>query len=238
MPNRKLVALRRHVLVPLISLALFALAAGSLSVAGAGAGGTAASSTVVQGPAAATAEAVRVSPPKISVPVVSAPATSVPSAVPGLAPGSTVGSAPGSTAGSASCPASGHAAVIDRANQRAWLCTDGTAEVKFPVTTAVSQPRPGTYHVFAKDKVTTSTFGGHFSYLDNFVAFTYGTNTGARIAFHAVPRDAAGAPYQPLDTVGTPAYYGASSGCIRVLPAQSQAIWDFLAIGDAVIVIS
>ncbi|MCU1366534.1 MAG: hypothetical protein JWN39_2173, partial [Ilumatobacteraceae bacterium] len=206
--------MRRHPFVPLISLALVPLVAGIFSAAATVAGAptdSTATSTVVQGPAAATAVAVRVSPPKASVP------TTV---------------VAGSTDGSASCPATGHAAIVDRANQRGWLCTNGTADAKFPITTAVSQPRPGTYHVYAKDKVTTSTFGGHFSYLDNFVAFTYGTNTGARIAFHAVPRNAAGAPYQPLDTVGTPAYYGASSGCIRVLPNQSQMIWDFLAAGD------
>ncbi|MCU1399930.1 MAG: hypothetical protein JWN62_3039 [Acidimicrobiales bacterium] len=209
----------RRPFVPLTLLALVPLAAGVFSGVGAWAGAPAdgtPTTAVVQGPAAATAKAVRVSPPTAS-------ATTV---------------VPGSTEGSASCPATGHAAVVDRANQRAWLCTSGTADAKFPITTAVSQPRPGTYHVYAKDKVTTSTFGGHFSYLDNFVAFTYGTNTGARIAFHAVPRNASGAPYQPLDTVGTPAYYGASSGCIRVLPTQSQVIWDFLAAGDAVIVIS
>lgn len=169
-------------------------------------------STAVTGPALAIAKAVRVSPPTT--------AANVPSS------------------GSSSCPTTVHGAVIDRANQRAWLCTSGVAAAKFPITTAISQPNPGTYHVFAKDRLTTSTFGGHLSYLDNFVAFTYGTNTGARVAFHAVPRDAAGNPYQPYDTVGTAAWFGQSSGCIRALPEQSQVIWDHLAIGDAVVVIS
>lgn len=141
-------------------------------------------------------------------------------------------------AGSSSCPKVGHGAVVDRAHQRGWLCTDGGAAAAFPITTAISMPNPGTYHVYAKDRLTTSTFGGHFSYLDNFVAFTYGPNTGARVAFHAVPRDSAGNPYQPYDTVGSAAWFGQSSGCIRVLPGQSQMIWDHLGIGDAVIVIS
>ncbi|MCU1394498.1 MAG: hypothetical protein JWM34_2926 [Ilumatobacteraceae bacterium] len=218
----RLEGLRRLPIVPLLSVAaaLAVVLGASMSVASAESATT--PTTPVAGPAAATAVAVRVAPP-----VRTTPATT-----PGTTP------AAGSTDGSSSCPTTGHAAVIDRANQRAWLCSDGTAAAKFPITTAVSQPKPGTYHVYAKDKVATSTFGGHFSYLDNFVAFTYGTNTGARIAFHAVPRNAAGAPFQPLDTVGTPAYFGASSGCIRVLPDQSQVIWDFLAIGDAVKVIS
>jgi hypothetical protein len=139
---------------------------------------------------------------------------------------------------SRACPDSGHAAVIDRAAQRAWLCTDGVAADKFPITTAITQPDPGRYKVYAKDRMTTSTFGGHFSYLDNFVAFARGKFTGARVAFHAVPRTAGGAPYQPYDTVGTQAWYGESSGCIRVIPDQSRIIWDHLSLGDAVIVIT
>lgn len=140
--------------------------------------------------------------------------------------------------GSEFCPPAGHAAVIDRDSQDAWLCADGAALAKFPITTALTQPDPGTYTVYAKDRVTTSTFGGHFSYLDNFVAFTHGKYTGARVAFHAVPRTAQGAPYQPYDTVGTPEWHGASSGCIRVLPEQSNVIWDHLRIGDSVRVIT
>ena len=128
--------------------------------------------------------------------------------------------------------------MIDRATQRAWLCTNGIASAKFPITTAITQPVPGTYAVYAKDRVTTSTFGGHLSYLDNFVAFTRGINTGARIAFHALPRDAAGNPFQPLDTVGDLDQRGQSSGCIRVLPSQSVIIWNHLDIGDNVVVIS
>lgn len=146
--------------------------------------------------------------------------------------------APPHPEGSEHCPATGHAAVIDRAAQRAWLCDAGLASAKFPITTAANQPDPGSYRVYGKSKVTTSTFGGHFSYLDNFVAFTRGKFTGARIGFHAVPRTAGGAPYQPYDSVGTPAWYGASSGCIRVVPSQSLLIWNHLAIGDAVIVIT
>ncbi len=140
--------------------------------------------------------------------------------------------------GSDSCPPTGHGAVIDRDAQRAWLCTNGIADPKFPITTALTQPDPGRYKVYAKDRITTSTFGGHFSYLDNFVAFTRGKYTGARVAFHAVPRTAQGTPYQPFDTVGSPEWHGASSGCIRVLPDQSRVIWAHLQIGDPVIVIT
>lgn len=129
--------------------------------------------------------------------------------------------------------------MIDRARQRAWLCDGPYREgEELPITTAISQPDPGTYPVFAKQLLTTSTFGGHFSYLDRFVAFTRGWRTGARIAFHAVPRSAKGVPFQPLDTLGNLNRRGESSGCIRVLPDDAVTIWNWLAIGDQVVVIS
>jgi hypothetical protein len=140
--------------------------------------------------------------------------------------------------GSQYCPPTGHAAVIDRNAQRAWLCTDGIAHPRFAITTAITQPDPGDYRVYAKDRLTTSTFGGYFSYLDNFVAFARGKYTGARVAFHAVPRTANGTPYQPYDTLGSAAWHGSTSGCIRVLPDQSRVIWDHLHVGDPVRVIS
>ena len=34
------------------------------------------------------------------------------------------------------------------------------------------------------------------------------------------------------DRVGTPAQFGQSSGCIRVLPDDSVKIWDWLSIDD------
>ena len=60
----------------------------------------------------------------------------------------------------------------------------------------------------------------------------------ARVAFHAVPRYSDDTLAQPLESVGTQARFGDSSGCIRVRPADSVAIWDHLAIGDQVAVIS
>ena len=56
-----------------------------------------------------------------------------------------------------------------------------------PITSAWSMPDPGTYPVYAKDLQASSTFGGHFSPMTHFVAFTHGERTGARIAFHSVP---------------------------------------------------
>jgi hypothetical protein len=233
-----LAALQRGVIALAVLVAAAAGAATGAARPGGSGGGDGVAPVVVRSAAPATgseatAPATRLAavPPPVSPPVAAAQAGHTATRV---SPPSTV--APAQPSGH--CPASGHAAVIDRAIQRAWLCTDGVPDAPFPITTAREQPAPGTYHVYAKDRLTTSTFGGHFSYLDNFVAFTRGIHTGARIAFHAVPRTASGAPFEPYDAVGTPEWYGASSGCIRVLPAQSQIIWDHLARGDEVIVIS
>jgi hypothetical protein len=187
-------------------------------------------------PAGSTAVGAIVDPRAVA-PVDPATAAASASATVATAP-TTTPAPPVRPEGSASCPPSGHAAVVDRDSQRGWLCTDGVAGPKFPITTAISQPDPGTYEVYGRDRMTTSDFGGHTSYLDNFVAFSYGKNTGARIAFHAVPRDADGNPYQPYDELGDPDWFGDSSGCIRVMPDESERIWDHLADGDPVVVIT
>jgi hypothetical protein len=138
----------------------------------------------------------------------------------------------------ASCPTTAHGAVVDRANQRAWLCTDGAIVRVMAITSARTQPDPAVYTVYAEDMETTSYYGERPSTLDRFVAFTYGEEEGARVAFHAVPRYSDDTLAQPLESVGTQARFGDSSGCIRVRPADSVAIWDHLAIGDQVAVIS
>ncbi|MEP7204182.1 MAG: L,D-transpeptidase [Ilumatobacteraceae bacterium] len=136
------------------------------------------------------------------------------------------------------CPTTPHAAVIDRARQRGWLCFNGVALPEFVITTAIEQPDPGTYPVFAKSMRASSRFGGHYSTMTHFVAFTRGEETGARVAFHTVPVLTNGEFAQPLATVGSQMLRGGSSGCIRVLPEQGQVIWDWLQKGDEVRVIN
>ncbi|MDP2292618.1 MAG: L,D-transpeptidase family protein [Actinomycetota bacterium] len=136
------------------------------------------------------------------------------------------------------CPSSTHGAIIDRANQRGALCNDGVITYEFPLTSAWSQPDPGTYPVYAKDLNASSNLTGKYSTMTHFVAFTKGKYQGARIAFHSVPKYSDGSYVQPLDSVGTEAYHGESSGCLRVLPDDAIRIWDWLSIGDEVRVIS
>jgi peptidoglycan hydrolase-like protein with peptidoglycan-binding domain len=136
------------------------------------------------------------------------------------------------------CVDDGRSAVIDRFNQRAWLCEDGAITEEMPITSAISQPDPGTYEVYAKDMNASSTLTGEYSTMTHFVAFTYGKYQGARIAFHSVPKYSNGEFVQPLDSVGSPEQHGDSSGCIRVLPDDAALIWDWLDIGDTVTVVT
>jgi len=136
------------------------------------------------------------------------------------------------------CAAAGHSAVVDRVNQRTWLCNDGQITETFVMTSANSQPDPGTYKVYAKDLKASSMLTGEFSTMTHFVAFTRGKYTNARIAFHSIPKYSNGEYVQPLESVGTAEKHGASAGCIRVLPEDSVKIWDWLDKGDPVIVVS
>jgi hypothetical protein len=136
------------------------------------------------------------------------------------------------------CPAAARAAVVDRENQRAWLCGDGLVTHEMPMTSAWIQPDPGDYAIYAKDKNSSSEFSGRYSTMTHFVAFSYGEVRGARIAFHSMPVYPDGSFVQPLETLGTPELRGDSAGCIRVSPADAELIWSWLEIDDLVRVIS
>lgn len=186
-------------------------------------------------PAAATTTVPAVTQPADTQPAATAaPSTEVAiSAVPSTteAPTTTLPRGEG-------CQDEGTSAVVDRDRQRGWLCEDGYVTYEFPITTAWTLPDPGDYPIYAKDMNATSNFGGHFSRMTHFVAFTYGKNTGARVAFHSVPTFTDGQFVQPLASVGDLSRRGESSGCIRVLPDDAVLIWDTLAIGDHVVVLN
>jgi hypothetical protein len=136
------------------------------------------------------------------------------------------------------CPATGRAAVVDRENQRAWMCGDGLVTLEMPITSAWIQPDPGDYAVYAKDMNSSSRFTGKYSTMTHFVAFTHGKIRGARIAFHSMPIYSDGSYVQPLETLGALDQRGNSAGCIRVAPADAELIWSWLEIGDLVRVVS
>lgn len=131
----------------------------------------------------------------------------------------------------AGCPAAERAAVADKMAQRFWLCRNGTPVTDaLPMTTGglgYGLPPVGTYRVFTKLAINR---GIHGELLQRFVAF-YTTPRGNRIAFHEVVN-------QRPDTVGDLAMRGASSGCFRVRRDDSWLVWDFLRVGDPVVVVT
>lgn len=131
----------------------------------------------------------------------------------------------------AGCPDAPRGAVTDKANQRYWLCLDGQAVTpEIPMTTASAHyglPPVGTYPVFARDENVTGLNGEP---LERFVAF-YTTPRGNRIAFHEVVN-------QDPATVGDLDQRGSSAGCFRVRKADSIQVWEFLQVGDPVVVLT
>lgn len=134
----------------------------------------------------------------------------------------------------ADCPDTERGAVVYRPIQRAILCENGAISYVFPVTTGRVVPKPGEFVVSSRNTWVRSTVGGHVSTMTNFVAFT---KQSPRIAFHSVPKTLDGKWVQPLSSVGSLKKWGASSGCIRVLPEDSKRVWNFLRNGDKVRII-
>ena len=128
--------------------------------------------------------------------------------------------------------------VVDRFYQRAWTCQDGAIVDEIPITSSWNQPDPGTYNVLEKDLEAASILSGEYSEMTHFVVFAEGEYSGARVGFHSMPTYRSGAFVQPLDTVGDLDARGASSGCIRLLPEDADMIWDFINVGDRVVVIT
>jgi hypothetical protein len=130
------------------------------------------------------------------------------------------------------CPAGeARAAVVDKAAQRFWLCENGLPSTEQLRMTSGSLeyglPPVGAYEVFARDSVA---WGIHGERLNRFVAF-YTTSRGNRIAFHEYVN-------QTEESIGELDMRGDSSGCLRVSTADSWRVWDFLQIGDQVVVIT
>jgi hypothetical protein len=217
-------------------------------------------------PAAVVAAATEVSVPVTSVPVTSVPVTSTPVTSVPVASAPVAGS-PGSEFSwtevevllsdldeshfddydggpnawrpdPQSCEGLDHAVIVDRAVQRGWYCSEQQVLSDFVLTSSNLQPDPGDYSVYAKDIQAWSWEFGPPSTMTHFVAFTRGKFKGARIAFHSVPKYSDGSWAQPLDSVGTMEHFGDSSGCIRLLPQDAEAVWDFLELGGTVRVIS
>ncbi len=199
----------------------------SIPVATDAAASTVAPSTTVPGPATSAPTPTTQRP----APDTSAEPTTTTEPLPWNATGSPALGTPGDPA---DCPGGRRSAVVYRKLQRGVLCENNTITLVFAVTTHRRVPDEGYYRVLSKNLNVTSTVGGHISKMRHFTAFT---PVSPRIAFHSVPKDLQGNYVQPLDSVGSPEVFGASAGCIRVLPEVAEYIYGFLRRGDRVRII-
>lgn len=122
----------------------------------------------------------------------------------------------------------GRRVVFSVSAQRMWWVEhDGAAVRTAAVSGREATPGPGTYQVYSRSERATGLDGSTMGY---FVRFTRGEN-GWAIGFHDIPL-VNGVPAQTLEQLGTPL----SHGCIRQAPEDARFTWDFLQLGDTVVV--
>jgi len=124
--------------------------------------------------------------------------------------------------------------VYDKELMTIWLI-DSTERVvaRYPVVGRTDRPAVGTYRVYSKSPYSANreqklTF-------KNMVRFARGSNTGAAIGFHDIPRTYDGRRIHGEDVLGLPLGRG---GCVRMSDEASQAVYKFAPVGTVVEVVS
>ncbi len=124
----------------------------------------------------------------------------------------------------------GRRVVFSVSRQRMWWVDDaGTVLRTSLVSGRANTPSTGTFQVYSKTLNATGLDG---SRMDYFVRFTKGPN-GWAIGFHDIP-EVDGVPVQTDAQLGQPL----SHGCIRQSEADAQFTWDYLQVGDTVVVVA
>ena len=127
----------------------------------------------------------------------------------------------------------GRRIVYRESTMHLWVVgADGAVLRDYPVTGRPGWPRPGTYHVFAKDTATASpTYGVTFRWM---VRFAHGH--ALDIGFHDIPRwIGSGRPIQSERDLGAPIGHG---GCVRQTTAQARWLFGWASIGTTVVVLA
>ncbi len=123
-------------------------------------------------------------------------------------------------------PANGRRIEYSVSGQRVSLFeADGRQVSSYSVSGRRGIPRPGTYHVFSKSRVSRS---GSLR-LDHMVRFVPGKKA---IGFHAIPTTRDGTPIQGEEELGQ----FRSAGCVRQSPAHAAFLFEWAPIGTEVIV--
>jgi hypothetical protein len=66
------------------------------------------------------------------------------------------------------------------------------------------------------------------------VRFTYGPDTKSPIGFHSIPRYYDGRRMHPVSSLGLPIARG---GCVRLSEKAAAEVYEFLDVGDLVVVL-
>ena len=123
--------------------------------------------------------------------------------------------------------------VYDKKLMTVWLMNKNDEVVaRYPVVGRWDRPAKGTYRIFSKSPMAYNpnskvTFA-------NMVRFTYGPDTKSPIGFHAIPRYSDGSRMHPVSALGLPI---ATGGCIRMSDKAAKEVYDFMKVGDLVVVL-
>lgn len=124
----------------------------------------------------------------------------------------------------------GRRIVYDDSAQRVWIVeATGIVRDSYLVSGRRGVPSPGVYQVFSKSPKAWA--GHHGITMNHMVRFARGRNLA--IGFHSIPRYGSGRPMQSETQLGT--YQ--SAGCVRQADHQAAALFDWVRIGDTVVVV-
>lgn len=123
--------------------------------------------------------------------------------------------------------------VYDKALMTVWLMNKRNEVVgRYPVVGRWDRPAKGTYRIFSKSE-RSSNPNSRVTF-DHMVRFTYGPDTKSAIGFHSIPRYYDGSRMHPESSLGLPI---ATGGCIRMADEDAKAVYDFMKVGDLVVVL-
>jgi lipoprotein-anchoring transpeptidase ErfK/SrfK len=124
----------------------------------------------------------------------------------------------------------GRRVVFSIGRQRMWWVDEAGAVLRTSLVSGrANTPTTGTFQVYSKTLNATGLDG---SRMDYFVRFTKGPN-GWAIGFHDIP-EVDGVPVQTEEQLGQPL----SHGCIRQREDDARFTWDYLQVGDTVVVVA
>lgn len=123
--------------------------------------------------------------------------------------------------------------VYDKALMTVWLIDkDDQVVARYPVVGRFDRPAKGTYHVFSKSpKAYNPNSKVTFNWMNR---FTYGPDTKSPIGFHAIPRYYNGKAMHSTKQLGLAIARG---GCVRLSEEAAKEVYDFLKVGDLVVVL-